>query len=244
MFSDPKLSNFWSSNSNTSLYSGTFHGEKSARINKYLTDARYNPDVLTIYIKSKSDQENTCAVTNYTNNQNNAGKLYPIIGNIYGARRVYEAAKKIFQGLSDGSGEIKIWHLREEFKNLGRGLVELIPLSGPILVLYDEIRKAIITRNLNKVYKNMDNVVVIAFNDRIITHVDLNELDKIALEGVDPAKLSKKVINQLRMSSMSAMLNQYQKQRYDLSLGDICYACFNFYLFNPLIRKKEETNKN
>ena len=105
----------------------------------------------------------------------------PVASVFSGTIRVIEAAKIVFKELSQSktaeekARKSELWNA---FKNIFRGIIEIIPLTGIALILFDATRGAIYINRINKELKERENIVGIAIDGKIILTIDFATFDR------------------------------------------------------------------
>lgn len=141
---------------------------------KFVTGTETEPDNLTFFIKRENGSLKAKHSESY---MNLIGKTLPIAGSITGAMRAVSAINTIIKNFKDRNSislepqECSYWNA---FKNLCRGIVEMIPCSGVFLLIYDAIRYRIILNENIMTYPEND-IVGVAIDDRVIWTEDLSK---------------------------------------------------------------------
>ena len=77
-----------------------------------------------------------------------------------------------------------------DFKNLSRGLLEMLPGTGLIHLIYDAIKEGAHQHNISKQVKDKNNIAGIAFNGKLVCTIDLGALDKFINKVTDEQNIS------------------------------------------------------
>ncbi|MBS4167992.1 hypothetical protein [Parachlamydia sp. AcF125] len=139
------------------------------------TDAQ--PDVLHLFVKPEK------SFIEYTAMPLGTGLGYlPICSFFSGAARVANAVKVIFKGLStlkplaEDARKAELWNA---FKNLFRGIAEMVPFTGIALILFDSIRSSVYCEKTLEKIKEQENVAGVAIDGKIVFTLDLTTVDHI-----------------------------------------------------------------
>jgi hypothetical protein len=105
------------------------------------------------------------------------GKCVPIGGCLTGAARIKNAVQVIFQILlKKNEFEPHVWNA---IKNLLRGLVELLPLTGIFLIIYDAVRNSVVfyTKSIKEIIEK-ENILGVAIDGKLIFTITTDQLDE------------------------------------------------------------------
>lgn len=140
------------------------------------TGTKKNPDNLIFFVKDdNAAQKLKCHL--FENDANFFGKV-PIIGYLFGAKRVADASSNIFKHLKDKQPvEKKVYWM--DLKNFGRGLLEILPGTGLLHLFYDSIRSAAHCSSVRKQVANQNNIAGISLDGKVICTIDLKTLDNL-----------------------------------------------------------------
>lgn len=142
----------------------------------FYTGTDVQPDVLNIFIKHKR-----CLESNNIPLANLVG-YFPILSLFSGSLRIANAVKIIFKklsnlkALSEDAHKSKLWNA---FKNLFRGIVEIIPFTGIPLIVFDSFRMSTFIHKINKELKEKENIAGVAIDGKVIFTIDLGRVDLI-----------------------------------------------------------------
>lgn len=139
----------------------------------------FNPDVLQIFIKPSKDLKSILSYTAVP--LATCLGILPVTSLFSGAARVVNAVKAIFKELSNPKGinKSELWNA---FKNLFRGIAEMIPFTGIALIVFESMRAS---ANLGKVLlqlEKQENIAGIAIDGKLILTIDLEKLDRVITE--------------------------------------------------------------
>jgi hypothetical protein len=154
------------------------------------TGTAIQPDVLTIFVKKEKDEPPCMQYTQPTANV--MGKCVPIVGSVIGIARIVNAVKAIFRSIYHWK-EVPKGALLNAFRNLVRGMIELIPGSGLYLIMFDTLRNHFVfSSNIEKQVANQQNIAGIAMDGRVMCTIDLaavqnlkKQMRKPVAEGED-----------------------------------------------------------
>ena len=150
----------------------------------FYTGNKSQPDAMTIFVKFESGKKSVCR-TNFP--FANCTGAVPIVSTFTGVARIINATKAIFRELSQMKFAKNDPHLSEcwnAFKNLFRGLIEIIPIVGNIsLIVFDSIRGAVYFGKALKSLEGSSDIAGIALDGKVIFQVDLETVKEI-LEDV------------------------------------------------------------
>ncbi len=141
-----------------------------------VTDSQFQPDQIHFFLKPdeiSSNQLNHWAIPHII-----IAGLIPIISILSGAARAVCATYHLFKSPSDYDRigthlfEIRKWDLA---KNIVRGIVEMIPLTGLILVIHEFARKIFYAWKISRELKGKENIAGIAINGKVIITIDLDD---------------------------------------------------------------------
>lgn len=147
----------------------------------FYTGTDIQPDVLHIFIKPGKEnksflEHNAAPLANWMG-------FVPVVSMFSGAARVVNAVKIIFKHLSNlktisekDTNRSELWN---SFKNIFRGIVEIIPFTGITLILFDSIRNAIHIDKIKNELKDKENIAGIAVDGKVIFTIDLGRVDHI-----------------------------------------------------------------
>jgi hypothetical protein len=141
------------------------------------TDAQ--PDVLSIFITPEKDTEGLIGC--------NAIPLQTWVGispiaSIFCAARINNSVKIIFNNLSNLSSlkedaqKAELWNA---FKNLFQGIVEMIPLTGIALIIFESVRMSVYFGKAIETVKDQENIAGIAIDGKVVFTIDLCKLDSM-----------------------------------------------------------------
>jgi len=141
------------------------------------TGTAMQPDVLTMFIKKEHDERPRMQYMEPTANV--MGKWVPVVGSVIGVARVVNAVKAIFQ-CAFSKDQLPKGALLNGFKNLVRGIVEMIPGAGLSLVMFDTLRNHFFfSSNIEKQVAKQQNIAGIAMDGRVICTIDLALLQRV-----------------------------------------------------------------
>ncbi len=128
-----------------SVLLGCYFFAQSRENHSFSTGNRKAPDVISVFVKNQFGKIEFFELENSTNI---IGREVFFFGSFVGVFRIIVAVQDIFK--KKASKNFKIKDCVNEFKNIGRGLVEFVPFSGILLYRYDKIRNAWNRRQLVK----------------------------------------------------------------------------------------------
>jgi hypothetical protein len=139
----------------------------------FYTGTDIQPDMLTVFVKN--EKQHLLPLVNMP--LANRMGYYPIISIISGAARIVNAVKEIFKILSEkDTPKSELWNA---FKNIFRGIVEIIPFTGLTLVLFDSFRYGYHFSKISEELKDKENIACVAIDGKIVSTVDLGIVDSI-----------------------------------------------------------------
>lgn len=127
------------------------------------------PDTVSLFLKSGND------VHIFDENIINTINNVPLCNFFVTAERIYEATLTIFASIRGEKSDL--WNA---FKNLGRGIVQLIPFAGnAALYLYDKAKTNLYTHPQIKaaLATENDSTMGIAFDGKIITTFSIEQFN-------------------------------------------------------------------
>jgi len=161
---------------------GTYHN-KSLDFENFYTGTRFQPDDIQIFVKSGKDNKRFHCYE--LNSIANWMGFLPVVSIFTGMIRINNAVKTIFHELSQLKTKEKEAHQAElwnAFKNLFRGIVEVIPLTGITLVIFDCVRMSIRTGRIAKTIENTEDIAGIAIDGKIIGIFSLEKIKTLFSE--------------------------------------------------------------
>lgn len=137
-----------------------------------------NPDTVSVFFKSRSNIEfrDEALFNSMSYSPTNYFRNIPIV-----LSKIDEACKRIFKNMKGERGDL--WNA---CKNLGRGMIQLIPLVGnATLYLYDQVKMKFYTHPQIKTELSNKNEAVfgLAFDGKIINTFSRIELESFIHEG-------------------------------------------------------------
>ncbi len=160
--------------------------------NSPVTDREFQPDVIQFFIKPDKNNDNIMS-RSCLSSVNLMGMLL-LASCVTGAFRVFYALYYLFHcpseydEIGDHHYNIDKWDL---VKNIFRGLVEIIPLTGLILVIYEYVRKTLCMWNVKKELEGKENIAGVAINGKVVTTIELDDYKDEVLQEIRVEKLSR-----------------------------------------------------
>jgi hypothetical protein len=181
----------------------------SPQFNRWYSGDLISPDSIDIVVKK--DQNFHCHT--FLSGANGLATI-PVYGSICAIKRIINAVKVIFQELKNDSYGPE---LKNAFKNLGRGLIELIPFSFLILLPYDLIQNRQRLSKLEQDIRLEEDVAKIFVNGLLAETIPLDAIDTQPLTG----------------------------EAYKIKLKNLCAGKYslNLHNTNELINFRQNTNK-
>jgi hypothetical protein len=146
----------------------------------FYTGTDIQPDLLHVFIKPEKNAKDIlgCSLLPAASW---VGFL-PVFSSFSGAVRVVNAVKIIFRLLSETNTQdenVRKAELWNAFKNIFRGIGEMIPCTGIVLILYESIRSQVLIGRITEELSQQENVAGIAIDGKILVTIDLKKLDSI-----------------------------------------------------------------
>ena len=145
----------------------------------FLTGTDDQPDTLTIFVKSSKNSTSFSAC--HLHAPANLLGCIPVVSTFTAIVRIVNSVKTIFKELGQIKFKANDPHLNKcwmAFKNLFRGILELIPVIGNLtLIFYDTMRNVIIfDAAIVKAIAEKENIAGIAMDGKVIFTVNLDLL--------------------------------------------------------------------
>jgi len=191
------------------IHAGIYHYQ-----NRFYTGTDIQPDTLSIFVKFKDDKESFHV--RHKHAYANCMGYVPILGSFTGVARIVNAVKSIFNHLSQLKFKSDDPHLNEcwnAFKNLFRGLVEVVPFLGITLIIFDVVRNVVfMTKKIQKELKEEKGVAGVAIDGKIVFTIDIEQLDEF-LDRIHKDKKSGKVkTDRYRLDHFSYLCSEFLEQ--------------------------------
>jgi len=137
--------------------------------NEHCTGTNTQPDTIIYFIKKT---EGSTSVNTYTAHpsQHFYGKL-PLVSIFSGIARIVSAVKAIFRAIKSSNKA----DLKNGFKNFFRGFVEVLPLTGIPLIIFDLFRARNCIKKINTEINDQDNIVGVAIDRKVIYTLSLDK---------------------------------------------------------------------
>lgn len=150
-----------------------------------LTGTGIQPDIITYFVKSKGEPDFQYCHTRPAINW--AGYCFgPCF--FTGSVRIFNAVKGIFKELSQQRGRLefgtdsRLWNL---FKNLFRGIAELIPFTGIFLIIYDTIRCQTHVASIDRQLADERDISGVAADGRVAIIIENSHIDHANVHFAD-----------------------------------------------------------
>lgn len=186
----------------------------------FYTGIDTQPDVFHMFVKPEKGNKkfimhNAMPLANWLG-------FFPVVSFFSGAARVSNAVKVIFKELShlkllsEEAHKKELWNA---FKNLFRGIVEMIPLTGIALIIFESARNAFYCGKIIKELSEQENISGVAIDGKIIITIDLGKVDKI-IDGHQPEKL-----NEFRLAVFrdlcQKMLKRVEEKKQKIGMNEL-----------------------
>lgn len=152
----------------------------------FYTGTEYQPDLLTVFIKSKRHNYVQIYQGAHLIAPANALSLIPVISSFTGIAVIVSAVKRFFQELvqiqfkADNPHLLECWNA---IKNFFRGLVSLVPIIGNItLIIFEAVRIYVIDRRIKNALEEEENIAGIALDGKILFKLPLDQLHTLYSE--------------------------------------------------------------
>lgn len=185
----------------------------------FYTGTTVQPDVLHVFIKPEKDSENFSGY-NHVPLATWIG-LAPVASCVSGAIRIKKSIKVIFKELShlellkEEAHKATLWNA---FKNLGRGIVEVIPLTGIFLIVFESARVVFYCAKIKKEIEEEENIAGIAIDGKVVFTTPIENTDPLIKDGV---KSPEKRLFAFNYLSLEWLKRVKEKQQYKAEMKEI-----------------------
>lgn len=151
----------------------------------FYTGTEMQPDVLHVFVKS--DKKRHIHSINAVPLANLCG-IMPILSCFTGLIRIINAVKIIFKELAKirENNPQRSAVLQNAFKNLVRGCVEIIPLTGLGLMIFDAFQIALQLKEIDKSLQEKEYILGVAVDKKVIFTIDFKKFDTYLVAKIDP----------------------------------------------------------
>ncbi len=144
--------------------------------NTFFTGTSFQPDVLHIFMKSNKNQHirsiQAVPLANFCG-------IMPILSCFSGLVRIIDSVKVIFKELAKfHERQHDAAEMKNAMKNLMRGIIEVIPLTGTVLVIFDIVRFIIGLKAIDKSVQDKEDIVGVALDKKVIFTMDSHFIDE------------------------------------------------------------------
>lgn len=157
----------------------------------FYTGSLQQPDSLSLFLKEKDDKEFTFC---YLNACANWFGYMPIVSFFTGISRIVRAITTVFREISQLHFQCNDPHLLETWnalKNICRGCIEAIPLTGLFLMIFDSIRRAYEEYQISKHLSKEEEVFGVAIDGKVIYTIKLNAMNSTIKKYEEDARIKK-----------------------------------------------------